>query len=164
MTSPRNQPKKAPFHLHSLSPHSAQFHSQQGPPLSSLSGRNGTIDLCPALTALVSPVQKNIFLHKNSPLASNLRQSVVLRRLSLCVSGPSTKVENGCPIFSALFWSIKYTPRKCILENPLHKSRYPCYRIQWQQCVCLKVHKHEIFFLDFLLKPNTKPGFRNKKF
>jgi hypothetical protein len=38
--SPMNQPWKDPFHLYSLSPHSPLCHTnQQGPPLSSLSGR-----------------------------------------------------------------------------------------------------------------------------
>jgi hypothetical protein len=34
---PTNQPRKGPFHLSSLSPHSPQFQQSAGPPLSSLS-------------------------------------------------------------------------------------------------------------------------------
>ncbi len=38
-TNERNEPWKDLFHLYSLSPHSLSFNSQQGPPLSSLSGK-----------------------------------------------------------------------------------------------------------------------------
>ncbi len=54
-------------------------------------GRSGTIDFCPALVDLVSPVQNIIYLTAHFftlvvPIAQQPGQAVVLGRLSLLVS------------------------------------------------------------------------------